>query len=212
MPCLPFLSADLLFTSTFCGSFPSTDVYTWSCSCASMVNRFSEVQHGQVLCRQHSLSQPNLGQDRATSASQRPVILVKHAQKALPHLAGLLARINLPPNPRLLVVSHHRTRLAVICAQSCRQRLLVVVAALNQWLASDIVGHRFLGWVEDLVVAAAGGGVDETAGDAGDEEGVVDLELDGVHEGFRLGFEHLVEALCLGDCAWETVEDEAEVA
>lgn len=51
--------------------------------------------------------------------------------------------------------------------------------------------------------------MDEAAGDAGDEERVVDLELDGVLEGFALVGEHVVEFLGLGHGAGEAVEDEA---
>lgn len=51
----------------------------------------------------------------------------------------------------------------------------------------------------------------EAAGDAGDEEVVVDLEFHGVAEGLRFGGEHFVEFGGLGDCAGETVEDEAGI-
>ena len=53
--------------------------------------------------------------------------------------------------------------------------------------------------------------MDEAAGDAGDEEVVVDLEFDGVFEGLGFGGQHLVELFGLGDCSGEAVEDEAEV-
>jgi hypothetical protein len=59
------------------------------------------------------------------------------------------------------------------------------------------------------VVGATGCGVDQTAGDTRDEEGIVDLELDGVLQGLLGRFEHTVELLGLSDCAWESVEDEA---
>jgi len=51
--------------------------------------------------------------------------------------------------------------------------------------------------------------VDEAAGDAGDEEGVVDLKLDGVLELLVTGLEHGVEALGLGHGTGEAVEDES---
>lgn len=47
--------------------------------------------------------------------------------------------------------------------------------------------------------------MDETTGDAGDEEAVVDLEFDGVLKFLVGGFEHLVETFGLGDGSWETV-------
>ena len=51
--------------------------------------------------------------------------------------------------------------------------------------------------------------MDEAAGDAGDEEGVVDLELDDMAELALLFLEHGVEAFGLGDGAGEAVEDES---
>ena len=60
------------------------------------------------------------------------------------------------------------------------------------------------------MVGAARGGVNEPAGDTGDEEAVVDLHLDGVVEAALARFlEHGVEALGLGDGTRETVKDEA---
>jgi len=61
------------------------------------------------------------------------------------------------------------------------------------------------------VVGAARSGVNETAGDTGDEEAVIDLHLDGIVEGaFPRFLEHGVEALSLGDGTGETVKDEAD--
>lgn len=54
--------------------------------------------------------------------------------------------------------------------------------------------------------------MDEATGDAGDEEGVDDLELNGVLEWCLAGGEHLVEGLGLDDGSWEAVEYEAALA
>lgn len=54
--------------------------------------------------------------------------------------------------------------------------------------------------------------MDKTAGDARDEEGVVDLELNGVVNLLLLGLKHGVELDGLGDGAGEAVEDEAVLA
>jgi hypothetical protein len=51
--------------------------------------------------------------------------------------------------------------------------------------------------------------MDETASNAGDEERVVDLELDCVLQGLLGGFKHAVELLSLDNRSWEAVEDEA---
>jgi len=81
---------------------------------------------------------------------------------------------------------------------------------LDKGFASHIVGHILLRWVENLVVTTSRGRVNETSCDAGDEETIVDLELDGVHERLALGLEHLVKTLGLCDCARETIENKSE--
>ena len=59
------------------------------------------------------------------------------------------------------------------------------------------------------MVGTARRGVDETASDTRDEKGVVDLKLDRVVELVAAFCEHRVEAVGLGDCSGEAVEDEA---
>lgn len=133
---------------------------------------------------------------------------MENTQKALPHLARLLAGVNTAPDSGGLVVLADGGGLGVVGSQTLGQSVGVVVGALDQGLAGNIVGHVALGRVEDLVVRAAGGGVDETASDTGDEEGVIDLELNGVLELLLAGGKHLVQTLSLGDSAGETVQDE----
>jgi hypothetical protein len=123
-----------------------------------------------------------------------------------------LASINTSPDVGLLVVVDDRGGLVVVSGQTLGESCLVVVGTLNEGLASDVVGHGLLGRVEDLVVRATGSGVDETAGDTGDEQVVVDAELNGVLERLLAGLEHGVEALSLGDGTREAVEDEARLA
>lgn len=74
----------------------------------------------------------------------------------------------------------------MISPQSLLQRFGIVVGSLNQGFASHVILHGFFRWVEDPVVCSSGGWVDEAAGDTGDEEAVVDLELDRVFEGLLL--------------------------
>lgn len=85
----------------------------------------------------------------------------------------------------------------------------VVVGALNEGLSSDVVLHVILGGVEDAVVRASGSRVNETSGDTGNEEGIVDLELDGVVELVSAVGQHLVESLSLGNSTGESIEDES---
>lgn len=97
----------------------------------------------------------------------------------------------------------------MIRGQTSLESLLVIVASLDEGLTRDVVGHGSLGRVEDLVVRPARRRVDETAGDAGNEEAVVDLQLNRMHQLLLVRSEHLVQALGLGDGARESVENEA---
>jgi hypothetical protein len=120
-----------------------------------------------------------------------------------------LRSVDSSPDALLLVVLSNGTGLLMVRLEALVEGLSGVVGALDEGLASDVVDHVLLRGRELLVVGATGSGVDETTGDAGDEEVVVDEELDGVLEGLLAGSEHLVELLSLGDITGETVEDEA---
>lgn len=123
-----------------------------------------------------------------------------------------MAGVNALPDARVLVVADDGGGLLVVGGETLLERVGVVVGALDEGLAGEVVLHVDLGRVEGAVVGAARGGVDEAAGDAGDQQGVVDLELDGVlQRGLLLG-QHLVEGLGLGDRPGEAVEDEAALA
>ena len=60
-----------------------------------------------------------------------------------------------------------------------------------------------------LVVGTTAGRVDQSSGDARNEEIVADLELDGVIDSLALGLQHVVELFGLYDGSREAVEDEA---
>lgn len=137
-------------------------------------------------------------------------ILLENVKHALPDLARLLRGVNLLPDAGVAVVVNDGASLLVVGTETLAESALVVVGALNKRLAGDVVDHVGLRGVEDLVVRATGGGVDETASDTGDEKLVSDLELDGVLERLGLGLEHAVELDGLGNGARETIEDEAE--
>ena len=97
----------------------------------------------------------------------------------------------------------------MISGESLLKSISIVVAALDQRLASDVVLHVLLGRVESAVITATRSRVNETAGDALDEKRVVDLELNSVLELLLALLEHFVETLGLGDSAREPIEDEA---
>lgn len=129
-------------------------------------------------------------------------------QHVLPYLARLLGGIDALPDAGLLVVADHGGRLGVVGCKALLQSIGVVVAALNKRLARHVVLHVVLRGVKGAVVAATGCRVDQTAGDTGDQQGVVDLQLDGVLELLVALREHRVEALGLHDGAGEAIEDE----
>lgn len=151
----------------------------------------------------------DLAQDTRPGASSLGLVAIKDGQQRLPDLAGLLAGVNGLPDAGVLVVADDGRRLLVVGLEALAEGLGVVVGALDEGLASDVVLHGLLGGVEGQVVRTAGGGVDETARDARDEQGVVDLELHRVLQGEVALAEHGVETLGLGNGAGEAVEDEA---
>lgn len=133
---------------------------------------------------------------------------MENTQNALPDLARLLAGINTAPDAGLLVVLANGGGLGVVGSETLGQSLSIVIGALNQGLASDVVLHVGLGRVEDLVVRAAGGGVNQAASDTGHKQAVVNLELNGVLELLLTVRKHVIEALGLGDSSRETIKDE----
>lgn len=146
---------------------------------------------------------------QATSPASNVGLVVEDLKQALPDLTRLLAGIDGLPDAGLLVVVDDGRGLSVICHKALLEGLGVVVGALDEGLAGNVINHGLLGGVEDLVVGAARRGVHETASDTRHKERVVDLKLNSVLEGLVGGLEHAVELLGLDDCSWETVEDEA---
>ena len=53
--------------------------------------------------------------------------------------------------------------------------------------------------------------MDQSSSDARNEKIVADLKLDSMIYPLALCLKHVVELLCLDDCAWESVEDESIV-
>lgn len=158
------------------------------------------------------LLETNLLEKAARGGDVAVAALLEDAQDVLPHSSGLLAGINTSPDVGLLVVVDDGGGLVVVGGQTLGEGGLVVIGTLDEGLASDVVGHGLLGRVEDLVVRTTGSGVNETTGDTGDEQAVVDAELNGVLERLLTGLEHGVEALGLGDGTREAVKDEARLA
>lgn len=136
-------------------------------------------------------------------------IAVKDGEKRVPHLAGLLASVNGLPDARLLVVVHNGGSLLVVGLKALLEGVGVVVGALDERLAGDVVDHGHLGRVEGGVVGAARCWVDQATRDARDQQGVVDLQLHSVLQGLVALLEHCVETLSLGNGTRETVEDES---
>lgn len=139
-----------------------------------------------------------------------PLVLLENTEQALPHLARLLAGVNAAPDTGLLVVIANGRGLGVVGSKTLGEGVGVVIRALDQGLASDVVSHGCLGRVEDLVVGAAGSRVDQTARDTSNEQGVVNLQLHGVLELLLARGEHVVETLSLCNSTGETIQDESD--
>lgn len=120
-----------------------------------------------------------------------------------------MAGVDATPDTGLLVVINHWGGLGMVGSQTLGQGVGVVIGTLDQGLAGDVVLHVILGGVEDLVVGTAGGRVDETAGDTSHQQGIINLQLNGVLELLLASEKHIVETLGLGDCPGETVQNEA---
>ena len=78
--------------------------------------------------------------------------MAEDTEKALPDLARLLAGVNAAPDTSLLIVLADGGSLGVVCHQTLLKSIGVVVGALDERLASNVVLHRLLGRVKDLVV------------------------------------------------------------
>lgn len=156
--------------------------------------------------RSTSLLETEFAQNRA-----RVRFRVENAEDALPHGTWVFTGIDAGPDASVLVVSYYWACLIVICAQSLLQYLGVVVGSLDQRLAGDVVLHRFLGRVEDLVVGSTRGRMNQTAGDSINEQLILYLQFDGMFQRLVAGIKHVVETLGLGDCSWETIQDKSEL-
>jgi len=140
------------------------------------------------------------------------LLLLENTEQALPHLTGLLAGVDAAPDAGLLVVLRHRSGLSVVGGQTLGQGIGIVIGTLDQRLAGDVVLHLGLGGVEDLVVRAAGGRVHQTAGDTSHEQGIVNLQLNGVFELLLTIRKHVVQALGLRDGPRETIQNETVIS
>lgn len=88
----------------------------------------------------------------------------------------------------------------------------VVVRTLDQRLASDVVLHVLLRRVEDLVVRAARGRVDQTTSNTVDQQLVVNLELNGIAKRRLALGKHRVQTLGLGNGSGKAVQNETVLA
>lgn len=133
---------------------------------------------------------------------------MENTEEALPHLARFLAGINTPPDAGLFIIVSNWSGLGVVCHQTLVEGVDVVVGALDQRLASDVVLHILLGRVENLVVRPSRGGVDQTASNSCNQKGIVNLQLNSVLELLAALVKHVIQALSLGNSTRETVQDE----
>lgn len=117
---------------------------------------------------------------------------MENTEKTLPDLSRFLASVDPAPDTGLLVVVDNRGCLGMVGGQSLFQGCGVVVGTLNQGLAGNVIFHVLLGRVEDLVVRASRGRVDQSASNTRNEESVVNLQFDGVLELLTARGKHVV--------------------
>lgn len=137
-------------------------------------------------------------------------LLAEDSKNALPDLTRLLTGINAAPDTGLLVVVDDRGGLGVVSSQTLGEGFGIVIGTLDQRLSGDVVLHVNLGRVEDLVVRAARGRVDQAAGDTSHQQRVVNLQLNGVLELLITSDEHVIETLGLRNRPGETIQNETD--
>lgn len=135
--------------------------------------------------------------------------LAEDGEHAGPDQLLILGSVDLGPQTLLLVVLDNRDGLLVVGDETLLEGLGVVVGALDEGLAGEVVLHGDLGGSELLVVGATGGDVDQATCDTGDEEVVVDGELDNGVQGLLLVLQHGIQLLSLDNSAGESIENES---
>ncbi|KAH3668618.1 hypothetical protein OGAPHI_002372 [Ogataea philodendri] len=138
--------------------------------------------------------------------------LTKTLQDIGPDGLWRLGSVDTRPDTGLLVVVDNWLGLLVVGDKSLLQSINVIVRSLDQWLASDVVLHLLLRRVEQLVVRSTGSWVDQSAGDTGNQQLVIDLELHSFLKRSLVGGQHLVELLGLRNGSWESVQNEPVLA
>lgn len=138
--------------------------------------------------------------------------LAEDGEHAGPDQLLILGSVDLGPETLLLVVIDDGNGLLVVGDETLLESLGVVVGALDEGLTGDVVLHGDLGGSELLVVGATGGDVDQATSDAGDEEVVIDGELDNGVQALLLVLQHGIQLLSLDNSAGESIENESVLA
>lgn len=139
----------------------------------------------------------------------RLVELAEDGGQAGPDELLVLGSVDLGPDTLLLVVLDNGDGLLVVGDQALLEGLGVVVRALDERLASDVVLHGDLGGSELSVVRAARGDVDQASSDAGHQQVVVNGQLDNGVQVLLLVLQHGIELLGLDSGAGESIENES---
>ena len=148
--------------------------------------------------------------DSAQYARTVRLVALQDIKHVLPHLSRGLASIDAFPNSGFLVVVNDRRRLLVVRNQTLLKRISIVVAPLNQRLASHIVLHVLLRGIECAVIRATRCRVNQTTSDSGNEQRVVDLELYGVLEFLVALLQHVIQTFGLWNGSGESVKNEPD--
>jgi hypothetical protein len=109
----------------------------------------------------------------------------------------------------LVVVLQHRRGFAVELGQAGAQLVLGVVPTLDQGLAGDVIDAFHLGGIEEDVVCAATGRVDQATGDSFHQQLVVDVQVDHSVDANVLFLQQTIQNLCLVNSAGETIQNKS---
>lgn len=121
------------------------------------------------------------------------VALVQDSLDLLPNAIHISSSIEGGQDVLLAVISHERGRVLSVRVESLAQCRFVVVAALHEGLASEVVLASHVRGLEVDVVRATRGHVDQAASDALHQQLFVDLELQRAIELGVLALQHDVE-------------------
>jgi hypothetical protein len=86
------------------------------------------------------------------ASSNSRLLISKYGKHISPNVFGILGCVKSFPDAGLLVVRNDGCGLLMVGSKSFLQRVCIVIGTLDQGLASQVILHGLLGWIEDLVI------------------------------------------------------------